>query len=84
MPVLEHQVPSTVIGQKHKKLEYSKRKKGLTLHHGERPSIMIIAGRKSLTIFRKKKKVCECLKKICSSMITIIGFLTSHFFLTIN
>ena len=84
MPALEHQVPWTVIGQKYKKLEYSKRKKGLTFHHGERPSIMIIDRSEVVTIYRKKKKVCDCLKKIRSSMITIIGFLTSHFFLTIN
>ena len=84
MPVLEHQVPWTVIGQKHKKLEYSKRKKGLTFHHGERPSIMIIDRSEVVNDLQEEKKVCDCLKKIRSSMITIIGFLTSHFFLTIN
>ena len=85
MPVLEHQVPWTVIGQKHKKLEYSKRKKGLTLHHCERPSIMIIDRSEVVNDFQEEKKRVRMLeKKIRSSMITIIGFLTSHFFHTIN
>ena len=63
MPVLEHQVPWTVIGQKHKKLEYSKRKKGLTLHHCERPSIMIIDRSEVVNDFQEEKKSVRMLEK---------------------
>ena len=63
MPALEHQVPWTVIGQKHKKLEYSKRKKGLTLHHCERPSIMIIDRSEVVNDFQEEKKRVRMLEK---------------------
>ena len=70
MPVLEHQVPWTVIGQKHKKLEYSKRKKGLTLHHCERPSIMIIDRSEVVNDFQEEKKRVRMLeKKFCSDTV---------------
>lgn len=63
MPVLEHQVPWTVIGQKHKKLEYSKRKKGLTFHHGEKPSIMIIDRSEVVNDLQEEKKSVRLLEK---------------------
>ena len=48
---------------KHKKLEYSKRKKGLTLHHGERPSIMIIDRSEVVNDFQEEKKSVRMLEK---------------------